>query len=73
MAQIILTYHVLQAKSSDALAGLVQQTIRDGWQPFGSLSAVADKSGLVTYSQPIVQYLPETPQIPVAPPPAAIA
>jgi len=62
MAQII-TYHVLQAPNSDALAGLVQKAIKDGWQPHDSLAVSSDKSG-TTYSQPIVQYLPEPPALP---------
>jgi len=65
MAQI-LTYHVLQASTSDALAGAVQSAIRADWQPYGNMTVSADKTG-TTYSQPIVQYLPDAPQIPVTP------
>jgi Domain of unknown function (DUF1737) len=65
MAQI-LTYHVLQASTSDALAGAVQGAIQADWQPFGSIAVNTDKTGTV-YSQPIVQYLPEAPKQLVAP------
>jgi hypothetical protein len=64
MAQI-LTYHVLQAATSDALAASVQAAIRSDWQPYGNMTVAVDKAG-TTYSQPIVQYLPEAPQIPVS-------
>jgi hypothetical protein len=53
MAKII-TYYVLSASTTDALAGKVQNEIRNGWQPFGSLVATA-----AGYAQPIVQYLPD--------------
>jgi hypothetical protein len=51
----ILTYHVLTGANADAIAGKVQNEIRNGWQPFGSLATTS--TGI--YVQPIVQYLPD--------------
>jgi len=56
----ILTYHILQASNSDALAALVQNAIKADWQPYGNLAVSDGKSG-VTYSQAIVQALPPLP------------
>ena len=57
----ILTYHILQASNSDALAALVQNAIKADWQPYGNLAVSGDSKSGVTYSQAIVQALPPLP------------
>jgi hypothetical protein len=55
----ILSYHVFTAFSGDALAGLVQTALKQGWQPFGGLQTNGEKPGTTVYAQAVVQYAPK--------------
>jgi len=60
MAQFI-TYHILQANTSDALAASVQNAIKADWQPHGNLAVAGDSKTGFLYSQAIVQTIPDAP------------
>ena len=53
------SYHVFTANTGDALAGLVQNGIKSGWQPFGGLQTTSLKDGSTVYAQAVVQYVPK--------------
>ena len=51
----IIEYYAVHDDNAEMLTEKVNEMIKQGWQPFGSL-AVSQVSSIIHYSQPMVQY-----------------
>lgn len=60
----IIDYAIVSSSDETKLSGLINEGIRNGWQPFGSLCGVAEgETTIAAYFQPMVKYAPDVPPV----------
>ena len=54
----IVEYYIVHDANAEKLTEKVNEMIKQGWQPFGSMSAISTgtTAGVTTHLQPMVQY-----------------